>query len=99
MDREVLIKVLQLDSLIGFLSWQERAEIHHYKESDTISSKKTLAAFVWIIKEKWESPDTKYGQDRILYFYDPDSDTWITDEYYLKLYPEYKEELTKLKYY
>lgn len=103
MDETILKKVLQLDSLLNFLQWDDRAQIHHYcflnKKVDPITSKKVLAAFVWIIKEKWEAPKRKYKDDRILYFYDPDSDTWLPDEDYLKLNSQYKEELTNLKYF
>ncbi|AKK74468.1 hypothetical protein OK18_19250 [Chryseobacterium gallinarum] len=99
MEKEILKKVLQLDSLIGFLSWQERVQIHLYNDNDTITSKKVLAAFMWILKENWEPPEMNYGQDRLLYWYDPDSEIWFLDEDYLKIYQEYKEELTQLKYY
>jgi len=96
-DTTILKKVLQLDSLIGFLDWKDRVKIHHFKENETELSKKVLAAFVWIIRENWESPETKYGHDRVLHFYDPDSETWLPDEYYLKLHPEYKTELNRLR--
>lgn len=100
MDISILKKVLQLDSLINFLQWEDRTLIHLYNENGPIiTSTRILAAFVWILKENWEAPKTRYGQDRILYFYDPDSETWLPDEDYLKLYSEYKEELTKLKYF
>ncbi|MEI7486819.1 MAG: hypothetical protein WCJ72_05325 [Chryseobacterium sp.] len=98
MKKEILKKVLQLDSLTGFLDWVDRAEIHLYRDNAKIASKRVLAAYEWIIKENWEAPQMKYGHDRVLYFYDPDSETWLPDEYYLKLYPQYKQELTKLKY-
>ncbi|GAA4156759.1 hypothetical protein GCM10022217_16110 [Chryseobacterium ginsenosidimutans] len=98
MEKEIKKKLLQLDSLIDFLSWYERSQIHHYKEGDVITSKKVLTAIEWIKKMNWESPQTKYGQDRILYFYDPDSDHWFTDENYLKIYFEYKKDLIQLKY-
>ena len=88
MDDQILKKVLQLDSLIGFLTWQERTDIHRKND---ISSSKIKAAYEWVISEKWNAPPMKYGQDRLLYYYDPDKDTWMCDETYLKNYPQYKE--------
>lgn len=98
MEKELLKKILQLDSIIGFLNWIDRVTIHHYNGNEPELSPKVLAAYKWIVKENWESPQRKYGHDRVLYFYDHDSEQWLPDEYYLKLFPEYKQELTKLKY-
>ncbi|RQO37924.1 hypothetical protein DBR39_13630 [Chryseobacterium sp. KBW03] len=97
MDKTTLKKVLQLDSLINFLDWQERAQIHHCNESAVIASKKVLIALEWIGKVNWESPQTKYGQDRLLYFFNSEYDCWFVDEDYLKLYPQYKNDLLKIK--
>lgn len=95
MDTEILQNILKLDSLIGFLSWYDRAMIH---KGDSIVSKRIFEAYAWICREGWEPPEMKYGQDRLLYFFHPEYDCWFVDEDYLKLYPKYKEELTKLKY-
>ncbi|SIT25466.1 hypothetical protein SAMN05421786_1159 [Chryseobacterium ureilyticum] len=88
MDETILKRVLQLDSLIGFLSWQERTDIHKNHE---ISSSRIKLAYEWIIKENWKPPKMKYGQDRLLYFYDPINNHWLWDEDYLKVHPQYKE--------
>jgi len=97
MDITTLKKVLQLDSLINFLSWQDRTQIHHSKDGDN-HSQKVLAAFIWIASKNWEPPQMKYGQDRLLYFFHPEYDCWFVDEDYLKLYPQYKNDLLQLKY-
>lgn len=96
MKKDILKKVLQLDSLIGFLDWTDRAEIHLFKEKS--NSPRIVVAYEWILKETWEAPQMKYGQDRLLYYYDPYSEKKILAEYYLKLHPQYKVELTNLKY-
>lgn len=96
MKIEILKKILQLDSLIGFLDWTDRVEIHQFKEKS--NSPRIVAAYEWILKENWEVPQMRYGQDRLLYYYDSNSEKKILAEYYLKNHPQYKQELTKLKY-
>lgn len=93
----ILKKVLQLDSLVNFLSWKERALIHQYKDGDFVMSQKVLTALEWILQTNWNAPEMRYEDDRILYFYNPDSNEWLSDENYLKLFCEYKEDLLKLK--
>jgi len=95
---KALKKVLQLDSLINFLSWQDRTEIHQYAKGGDITSNKIISALIWIASENWQPPEMRYEDDRLLYFYDPDSDLWLTDENYTEIYFEYKEDLQKLKY-
>lgn len=96
MKKEILIKILQLDSLVNILSWYERVCIHqNVLESSSLIKINEL--YEWILKENWESPETKYGQDRILYFYDVDSDTWMQENYYLKLFIEYEPWIKQLK--
>lgn len=98
MNNDILFKILQLDSLIELLHWTERIRIHLYREGkiETLTQK-ILEAHGWIEYHNWEAPEMKYGQDCLQYFYDPDSDKWLQVEYYLKLFPEYKIELNKLK--
>jgi hypothetical protein len=98
MNNDILFKILQLDSLTGFLNWTERIRIHLYKENKIkTTTPKILAAYEWIEIASWEAPEMKYGDDCLQYFYDPDSDTWMQAEYYLKLYPEYKAAINKIK--
>jgi hypothetical protein len=98
MDNTILFKILQLDSLVSFLDWTERVIIHTYINNKAEqTTPKILAAYLWIETNEWEAPQMEYKQDRLLYFFDLDSETWLTDEYYLKLFPEYKTELNKLK--
>lgn len=95
MDEAILKKVLQLDSLINFLTWQDRTEIHH---SPNITSIKVKQAYNWIISTEWSAPKMKYGQDRLLYFFHPDYDCWFVDEDYFKLFPDFKNDLIQLKF-
>ena len=100
MENDILFKVLQLDSLIGFLNLEERITIHLYREGKKDADYITLqimVAYHWIIKENWEAPKMKYGDDYLQYFFDPDSDKWLPTEWYLGIYPEYKTDLNKIK--
>jgi hypothetical protein len=99
MDNNILLKILQLDSLVRFLDWSERVRIHLYREGKINSTTpKIWAAYEWIIKENWNPPEMAYGVDRFLYFHDQELDLWIEAEHYLKYFPEYRQELHKLKY-
>jgi hypothetical protein len=93
MKNETFKKVLQLDSLTNILSWCERIEIHQ----DKVQSPRIFAAYNWIEHNKWEVPSRNYEHSRVLCFLDERSGKWHPDEDYLKVYPEYKEELIKIK--
>lgn len=99
MNNDILLKILQLDSLVRFLDWGERIRIHLYREEKLNSTTpKILAAYEWIIRENWEPPVMHYGEDRFQYFKDHELDIWVESEYYLNYFPEYREELNKLKF-
>lgn len=98
MEKEILIKVLQIDSLSNILSWYERVMIHLLisQKSDEVSER-IVRLYNFIIEENWECPKRNYDHDRVLYFFDPDSDTWLPDDYYLKINTHYNKELTLIK--
>lgn len=98
MENDILFKILQLDSLTGFLDWTERVMIHLYREEKTEAlTLRTWNLYDWIVKKSWEAPKMKYCDDCLQYFYDPGSDKWIQVENYLKLHPEYKKDLNDFK--
>jgi hypothetical protein len=100
MDNGILFKILQADSLTGFLDWKERVIIHLYREGKMEPGKLTLrimAAYHWITETNWEAPQMKYCDDCLQYFYNQESGTWVQAENYLKIHPEYKTDLNKLK--
>ena len=99
MNNDILLKILQLDSLVRFLDWGERVKIHLYREGKFNSTTpKILAAYEWVINESWEPPVMHYGEDRFQYFLEPHFENWVETEHYLKFFPEYKEELNKFKF-
>lgn len=72
MDKEFLIKILQLDSIIRCLDWEDRIRIHLYISGRArMTSPKILAAGEWIEKWQWIAPDMRYGQDRLVYYSSP----------------------------
>lgn len=93
MNKETLIKALQLDSICNILSWYDRVLIHQNRDF----SRRIIALCKWIELHEWECPKREYGHDRVLYFFDPVSKWMIPDEHYFKRYPEYKEDLTAIK--
>ncbi|GEN71603.1 hypothetical protein [Chryseobacterium lathyri] len=98
MNNNILLKVLQLDSLVRFLKWGERVKIHLYMEEKANSTTpRILAAYEWVENENWEPPVMHYGEDRFQYFHDPDLDLWVETENYLNYFPHYREELNELK--
>lgn len=69
MDKEFLIKILQLDSIVRCLDWEDRIRIHLYLNGRArVTSPKILAAAEWIEKWQWIAPEMRYGQDRLLYY-------------------------------
>ncbi|MBB4807434.1 hypothetical protein HNP38_002740 [Chryseobacterium defluvii] len=99
MNNDILLKILQLDSLVRFLDWSERIRIHLYRgEKFNSTTLRIQAAYEWIIKENWNPPTMMYGVDRFQYFHDPELDLWVETENYLNYFPEYIQELNKLKF-
>lgn len=91
MDKEILKKILQIDSLTNVLDWRERVIIHFLiRDMIDYTTSNIIKLYDWIIKENWGCPERNYGHDRILYFYDPDSNQWLTVDYYLKINSEYE---------
>lgn len=69
MDKEILLKVLQLDSITHCLDWEDRIRTHLYLNGRArVTSPKILAAVQWIEKWHWIAPEMRYGQDRLLYY-------------------------------
>lgn len=98
MNNDILLKILQLDSLIRFLTWGERVKIHLYMENkSTSTTSRIYDAYEWIEQENWEPPVMHYGEDRFQYFHDPELDIWVETENYLNYFPQYREELNELK--
>lgn len=98
MNKQTLIKILQLDSLVNALSWYERIIIHQLlndKKADV--TQKIIDLFDWIIAVEWEAPNRQYQHDRVLYFFDENSLKWIPDELYLKINTQYKTFINQLK--
>ena len=97
MSKTILIKILQLDSLVNVLSWYERIIIHQLlndKKAD--ATQKIIDLFDWIIAVEWEAPNRQYQHDRVLYFFDEDSLKWIPDELYLKINKNYAPWINQL---
>ena len=96
MNKDVLFKVLQLDSIFEVLDWAERVAIHIYiagKEKRTTS--KIFDIYEWIITNNWQSPTMKYGDDRLQYFLK--NEIWEPLENYKRYNPEIEKALNQLK--
>lgn len=98
MNKNILFKILQLDSLISCLEWTERVRIHLFINNKIESlTPKIKQVYEWILKENWEAPQIGYAQDRLQYFYEPHGENWHPVENYLNWFPELKDELNNLK--
>lgn len=81
MDKTILFKVLQIDSLMPFLTWDDRIKIHLFltdKASDLSTA--IINTGEWIIKYGWEPPFMYYGHDRLLY-YEADGKQFPAEDY------------------
>lgn len=82
MKNNILKKILQLDSIFHFLSWDDRIRIHLYMlERFQSTTPHILAVYEWITKNEWSAPEMRYGQDRLLYF-EIKEDQWEPVENY-----------------
>lgn len=98
MNKQTLIKVLQLDSLVNVLSWYERVLIHQLlNDKVVLPTQKIVEMHSWIITQNWEAPNRQYQHDRVLYFFDEDSLKWIPDELYLKINKNYAPWINQMK--
>ena len=80
MNKELLLKVLQLDSIINILKWEERMMIHFQIQDRTDSTTENIEKLSqWIKLNKWIPPEMKYGQDRLLYF-ENEPGEWLSIE-------------------
>lgn len=87
MDKEIFFKVLQLDSLLNILHWKERIRIHlSISGRNETTTPDIMNVFEWIVRNKWEAPPMKYGQDYLQYYYDENIMEWLPVEEYKKFY-------------
>lgn len=69
MDINILFKILQLDSIFGVLSWDERIRIHLIiKGEEILPTTNITNHYDWVLKWEWFPPVMRYGQDRLLYY-------------------------------
>jgi len=71
MDINILFKILQLDSIFGVLSWDERIRIHLILKGEEMQPNTNISLlYEWVVKWEWLPPVMRYGQDRLLYYED-----------------------------
>lgn len=69
MNIDILFKILQLDSIFGVLSWDERIRIHLILKGEEIEPSANISIlYEWVVKWEWLPPVMRYGQDRLLYY-------------------------------
>lgn len=69
MNKDILLKVLKLDSLLHKLSLQERVLIHRMR-GDKIAepTMNVFKMYRWVVENHWMPPRVRYGQDFLLYY-------------------------------
>lgn len=84
MNKEILLKILKLDSLINCLEWEDRIKLHLFL-NNKINDLPTHIMFLyeWMKISKWSAPIIQYGHDRLQYFYVYDLQEWKPVEIYL----------------
>ena len=82
--------LLQLDSLYRFLTWGERMIIHAQMLEKTKRTTENIERFLFFVEsEKWQAPEMRYGQDRLLYYLKEEGfQKWEQAEEYRKQNPE-----------
>ena len=77
--KQLYMEVLRLDNFLQALTAEERTMIHQYHAGYRTSVPiVVLTIYEWIQenKDKWDSPDFRYNQDRVLTWYNRDKKTW-----------------------
>ncbi|MCZ2084131.1 MAG: hypothetical protein LC112_07635 [Flavobacteriales bacterium] len=98
MNKELLMKVLQLDSIIEKLTWQERMMIHFFLQGKSEITTRTIdVLYAWVKSLNWEPPLMKIGQDRLKYCYDPNLELWFPVEEYRDITPDIIDSIKKLE--
>ena len=88
MNKDILFTVLQLDSILGFLDWTERAYIHQFRmDKLRITTAKILEACQFIKDNHWQAPEMRFMDDRLVYFLAADGKWHLISEY-KKYHPE-----------
>lgn len=89
--------LLQLDSLYRFLTWGERMIVHAQMLEKTQRTTENIERFLFFVEEeKWQAPEMRYGQDRLLYFLNEDKEYYYLAEEYRKQNPELTRKILKI---
>lgn len=74
--RNIYQEILALDTIYNILSWHDRTILHRYNNGETYLtfSTKLELLYDYVSNNNWKTPYMKYGQDRLLYFYDEKSE-------------------------
>lgn len=96
--RNIYQETLALDTIYNVLSWHERTTLHQIMtggigEQELTENASMLCEFVNNLN--WKTPLMKYGQDRLLYFYDETTKKDRPIEDYIVLYPNITNELNE----
>ncbi|WP_018675512.1 hypothetical protein [Riemerella columbina] len=82
--------LLALDSLYNLLNVGERISLHRKGLGrPTILTEKVKFLLFWLDKMNWKAPNQRYGQDRLLYYWEEKKGWVLADEY-----PKLHEKLT-----
>ena len=99
MNTETLHEILALDSLIGFLTWFDRAYLQLAKlgkQGELEPSDRILFLGNWMERTGFTVPRTKYGQERMLYFQNK-YDRWVLADQFLFHHPELAKAINDFK--
>lgn len=97
MNNITLKKVLELDSLLGYLDWYDRASTHlYFLGKINTPTNNVLLVYDWINKNEWISPEQKYTQERLKYWLNPYTKEWEPNELFKSHYPKIDLELKNL---
>ena len=87
MNKDILYMVLQLDSILGFLDWTERAYIHQFRlDKLRITTPNILESHQFIKDNHGQAPEMRYMDDRLVYFLSDGK--WHLISEYKKHHPE-----------
>ena len=99
MNKDILLKVLQLDSIIEQLQWKERMLLHFQIQNQTVETTPfILSLYHWIEVTHWKAPEMKFGQDRMKYCFEQKTESWLSTEDFIKTDRDLSTFMQLLKY-
>ncbi|GAA5096784.1 hypothetical protein GCM10023210_31000 [Chryseobacterium ginsengisoli] len=98
--RNIYQETLALDTIYNVLSWHDRTILHRVMTGEIGANElngKVSMLYEFVSITKWKTPLMKFGQDRLLYFYDEQKEKDRPIEEYKTVFPNITNDLKNIQ--